>query len=267
MSFSKAKRFQPDKVCGPPPTAYDPKHPFGTGVISFPKGDGFPQNSTPNYLPPPQDPTMTRSHSSSSIGSTDSAATSKSVQAKKDHAHCNKQIAALEKELRNITMERNQLLRRRNHPIHAATNNENKENKEPELAQQAQADQGDHLGEILMLNATIQELRKKLESVRHLEEEKSTLENERDNALADLELKEIEVSRVISQIEEMKSAFEKEETLRYEYEILLFIPNFYSIPLKQSLVIAGWKQLSNWLPRTKRRWRYKFLSLVSNWKT
>jgi hypothetical protein len=39
---------------------------------------------------------------------------------------------------------------------------------------------------------------------------------ERDNALADLELKEIEVARVISQIEELKSVFEKEETLRYE---------------------------------------------------
>lgn len=41
-------------VCGPPPTAYDPKHPFGTGVISFPKGDRFPQGSTPNHLQPPQ---------------------------------------------------------------------------------------------------------------------------------------------------------------------------------------------------------------------
>ncbi len=59
----------------------------------------------------------------------------------------------------------------------AATHNENKENNEPEPAQQAQADQGDHLGEILMLNTTIQELRSKLESVRHLEEEKSTLKN------------------------------------------------------------------------------------------
>ncbi|EFX71129.1 hypothetical protein DAPPUDRAFT_309226 [Daphnia pulex] len=220
MSFSKAKRFEPDKVCGPPPTAYDPKHPFGTGVISFPKGDRFPQNSTPNHLPPPQDPTMTRSHSSSSIGSTDSTATSKSVQVKKDHTHCNKQIADLEKELRNITMERNQLLRRRNHPIHAATHNENKENKEPE-PEPAQQAQSDHLGEILILNTTIQELRSKLESVRHLEEEKSTLENERDNALADLELKEIEVARVISQIEELKSVFEKEETLRYELEATL----------------------------------------------
>jgi hypothetical protein len=45
-------------VCGPPPTAYDPKHPFGTGVISFPKGDRFPQGSTPNHLPPPQDATV-----------------------------------------------------------------------------------------------------------------------------------------------------------------------------------------------------------------
>jgi hypothetical protein len=56
----------------------------------------------------------------------------------------------------------------------AATHIENKENKEPEPAQQAQ---GDHLGEILILNTTIQELRSKLESVRHLEEEKSTLED------------------------------------------------------------------------------------------
>lgn len=56
----------------------------------------------------------------------------------------------------------------------AATHNENKENNEPEPAQQAQ---GDHLGEILILNTTIQELRSKLESVRHLEEEKSTLED------------------------------------------------------------------------------------------
>lgn len=119
----------------------------------------------------------------------------------------------------------------------AATHNENKENKEPE-PEPAQQAQGDHLGEILILNTTIQELRSKLESVRHLEEEKSTLEDgnykviiknikalqfllfyylaERDNALADLELKEIEVARVISQIEELKSVFEKEETLRYE---------------------------------------------------
>lgn len=59
----------------------------------------------------------------------------------------------------------------------AATHNENKENKEPELAQQAQAFEGDHLAELTMLNTTIQELRSKLDSVRHLEEEKTTLEN------------------------------------------------------------------------------------------
>lgn len=40
--------------------------------------------------------------------------------------------------------------------------------------------------------------------------------SERDNTLADLELKEIEVSRITSQIEELKIAFDKEETLRYE---------------------------------------------------
>ena len=39
---------------------------------------------------------------------------------------------------------------------------------------------------------------------------------ERDNALADLELKEIEVFRVTSEIDELKTNFEKEETLRYE---------------------------------------------------
>ncbi len=55
---------------------------------------------------------------------------------------------------------------------------------------------------------------------------------ERDNALADLELKEIEVSRVISQIEELKSVFEKEETLRYEYEIL-FITSFFFLSLSR----------------------------------
>lgn len=217
MSFAKAKRFEPEKVCGPPPTAYDPKHPFGTGVISFPKGDRFPQGSTPNHLQPPQqDGTMTRSHSSSSIGSTDSTATSKSVQGKKDHTHCNKQIADLEKELRNITMERNQLLRRRNHPINDTHNIDNKENKEP-----AQANEGDNMAEIIMLNTTILDLRSKLESVKSLEEEKQLLENERDNALADLELKEIEVLRVTTEIEDLKRVFEKEETLRYELEAAL----------------------------------------------
>ncbi|KAK4026795.1 hypothetical protein OUZ56_015821 [Daphnia magna] len=217
MSFAKAKRFEPEKVCGPPPTAYDPKHPFGTGVISFPKGDRFPQGSTPNHLQPPQqDGTMTRSHSSSSIGSTDSTATSKSVQGKKDHTHCNKQIADLEKELRNITMERNQLLRRRNHPINDTHHIDNKENKEP-----AQANEGDNMAEIIMLNTTILDLRSKLESVKSLEEEKQLLENERDNALADLELKEIEVLRVTTEIEDLKRVFEKEETLRYELEAAL----------------------------------------------
>lgn len=217
MSFAKAKRFEPEKVCGPPPTAYDPKHPFGTGVISFPKGDRFPQGSTPNHLQPPQqDGTMTRSHSSSSIGSTDSTATSKSVQGKKDHTHCNKQIADLEKELRNITMERNELLRRRNHPINDTHHIDNKENKEP-----AQANEGDNMAEIIMLNTTILDLRSKLESVKSLEEEKQLLENERDNALADLELKEIEVLRVTTEIEDLKRVFEKEETLRYELEAAL----------------------------------------------
>lgn len=42
-------------------------------------------------------------------------------------------------------------------------------------------------------------------------------ELERDNALADLELKEIEVLRVTTEIEDLKRVFEKEETLRYEY--------------------------------------------------
>ena len=99
-----------------------------------------------------------------------------------------------------------------------------------------------------MLNTTIQDLRSKLESVRNLEVEKTTLENgklkllcccstkfspyflyyfaERDNALADLELKEIEISRVTSQIVELKTTFEKEETLRYEYAIMFHI--FYA---------------------------------------
>ncbi|KAI9563651.1 hypothetical protein GHT06_011115 [Daphnia sinensis] len=217
MSFAKAKRFEPEKVCGPPPTAYDPKHPFGTGVISFPKGDRFPQGSTPNHLQPPQqDGTMTRSHSSTSIGSTDSTSTTKSVQGKKDHTQCNKQIADLEKELRNITMERNQLLRRRNHPINATHHNDNKENNEP-----TQANDGDNMAEITMLNATILDLRSKLEGVKSLEEEKQSLENERDNALADLELKEIEVLRVTTEIENLKRVFEKEETLRYELEAAL----------------------------------------------
>jgi hypothetical protein len=38
-----------------------------------------------------------------------------------------------------------------------------------------------------------------------------------------LELKEIEISRVTSQIVELKTTFEKEETLRYEYAIMFHI--------------------------------------------
>lgn len=35
-------------VCGPPPTAYHPQQPGGSGVISFPKSERFRQDSTPN---------------------------------------------------------------------------------------------------------------------------------------------------------------------------------------------------------------------------
>lgn len=120
---------------------------------------------------------LTRSHSSSSVGSTESGASHKSntvgkltsipfenslfnifwAQGKKDHSHCNKQIADLEKELRIITQERNELFKQK------------KKTAEGELTTETAND-------ILKLNQTIQELRTKLEAAVAIEEEKKKLE-------------------------------------------------------------------------------------------
>jgi len=78
MSFAKAKRFNQELVgCGPPPTAYNPKHLGGGNAVSFPKGERFrDQSSNELDIPNMQ---LTRSHSSSSVGSTESGASHKST--------------------------------------------------------------------------------------------------------------------------------------------------------------------------------------------
>ena len=45
-------------MCGPPPTAYDPKHPGGSGLISFPKQERFRLESTPTHPHTPQEGTV-----------------------------------------------------------------------------------------------------------------------------------------------------------------------------------------------------------------
>merc|ERR1711911_389190 len=150
MSFAKAKRFNQELVgCGPPPTAYNPKHLGGGNAVSFPKGERFRDQSS-NELDIPN------------------------MQGKKDHSHCNKQIADLEKELRMITQERNELFKQK------------KKTSEGELTAEAAND-------ILRLNQTIQGLRTKLETAVAVEEEKRKLEIERDETLAELYSKHNEI--------------------------------------------------------------------------
>lgn len=199
MSFGKAKRFNQEIVgCGPPPTAYNPKHLGGGNALSFPKGERFKDQSSQELDIPNMQ--LTRSHSSSSVGSTESGASHKSNTGKKDHSHCNKQIADLEKELRIITQERNELFKQK------------KKTAEGELTTETAND-------ILKLNQTIQELRTKLEAAVAIEEEKKKLETERDETLAELDGKQNEILRITAQIDEMKTEFKKEEeTLQKKFD-------------------------------------------------
>jgi len=187
MSFARAKRFNQELIgCGPPPTAYNPKPQGGSNALSFPKGERFRDQSS-NELDVTSSQ-LTRSHSSSSVGSTESGISQRSNTVKKDHTHCNKQIADLEKELRVITLERNGLFKQK--LTSEGTSNE-----------------------ILKLNTMIEELHVKLEAANAIKEEKLKLENERDKTLVDLEDKQKEILHIMTQIDEMKVEFQKEEEM------------------------------------------------------
>lgn len=118
----------------------------------------------------------------------------------KDHSQCNKQIDDLEKELRSLTCERNQLLKQRNLNPLMGSKGEDKENASAQEKQELQR-----------LNQTVKELQSKIEKAAAISEQKKKLEDERDATLAELESKKKEIDELTKQIVKVKTSFVSQE--------------------------------------------------------